>query len=280
MKKNNNEVVEKQNTENEETKLEINAKLVVKTVLKTLLCVVSILGFVFVTMSVVSPKTMSKFCNAVGLTETSYLINKRVYERNSTNENLYNVIQLAIEKDEYEDIEHYIKLMINGDHFADFSVKIDEKTKAIMGEEYSVCLNSYEDYLMMHLTESLYKNGKIVEARMYALDSSLSNFNEMYSFVMCIDADDELTNKQKKNQLLLIDQYSVLTKLDSLAVQYETDEKAEDINVYVQMSLIEQQLRLCEIKYVFVSYIEGSDATAEILTKIQELSARMNSLKQ
>ena len=278
MKKNKTNVDDVKEVEKVNNKQTINVKLIVCTMLKTLLCVFVVIGFAFVSMSVVMPKTMSKFCDAVGLTETSYLINKRVYERSSSNENLYNVIQLAINKDEYEDVEHYIKIMVNGDHFADFASSIDEKTKQIMGEKYSVCLNSYEDYLMMHLTEALYKNGKLVEARMYALDSSLSNFNEMYSFVMCIDSDEELTNKQKKNQLLLIDQYNVLAKLDSLITQYEADEKAEDINVYGKMSLIEQQIRLYEIKYIFATYIEGSGATDSILAKIQEISTRFKSL--
>ena len=146
MKKNDNKEVDVNKIEKNNIKYMLNVKLIVCTAIKTLLCVFVVVGFAFVSMSVVMPKSMSKFCNAVGLTETSYLINKRVYERSSSNEDLYNVIQLAINKDEYVDVEHYIKIMVSGDHFSDFASRIDEKTKQIMGEKYSVCLNSYEDY--------------------------------------------------------------------------------------------------------------------------------------
>lgn len=248
----------------QEKKAEINVKLIVKTALITLMLVVFAFGYFVVTISAVAPKTMANTFASLGFNKTSYLVYKRVYAREKTNENLYNVIQLSINRKNYKDMEHYIDLMLSGDNFNKFSAKIDEETKKVIGEEYNSYINSYANYLAAQYTIALYNNGKILEAKMIAIDSLDPNgsASAFYAYTDCVMNDKNMLESQKTREFrTLKNKYGCIGELNARLVELDADDTST-LSKVDKIEMLEQKIRLNEILYRIGKYTED-DAMAE-----------------
>ena len=93
-------------------------KMIWSTVIKTVGIILFVLGFLIVGLSVVSPRVMLKTFDAVGFDKAGYLVQKRMYERDNTKQNLYNLIQRSIENEKYEDQAKYIQIMLKLDDYS------------------------------------------------------------------------------------------------------------------------------------------------------------------
>lgn len=193
-----------QNEKNNKNKSKFDVGSIFKTALMTVFCMVVCAGFLVVSLSSVAPDLMIKTFEYVGAKDAVYTIYKRKYNRDHSNENLYNVIQISINRLEYEDMANYIELMMNGDKFNKFAKKIDEETKKALGEVYSVYANSYETYLKGYWVLGLYKSGNTLSAKALALDSIEGSVRELYVYVGCIQDDESLSENQKKTELLTL----------------------------------------------------------------------------
>ncbi len=213
------------NGKSEPQKPKVKVGTVIKTMLFTIFCFLCSFCFVVICLTPIAPNVVLRAFDYVGAKNATYLVYKRVYERHKTNENLYNVIQLAIERKEYEDMEQYIEIMVQGDKFSNFANKVDEKNKLALGEMYSIYANSYESYLRGNWVLALYKNDNKLSAKMLAIDSVEGTVTELYVYVKCIEGDENLTNIQKETELKTLQtRYNMVDmlkiKLDSLQDEY------------------------------------------------------------
>ena len=246
----------------------ISFKSVFKTAFITILAILGAVGFVIVGMTSVCPSVIANVFESCGLDDAHYLVYKRVYAREKSNENLYNVIQLSINRKNYIDMEEYIKTMIDGDNFAKFAKTIDKETKETLGDAYSVYADSYESYLRGELTLALYKNGKVFEAKMRALDSLFVDTQEMYVYANCIADDESLTDLQKQTEFTTLqNRFNIDEKLISKLDELNDENLAT--NNYAKISVLEQKIKISEIRIVMLTYISDEDSVNKIKQEIK-----------
>ena len=255
----------KENTQNNKTILKTKdlsvAKVICATALKTIGIILFVFGFAVVSMSVVTPRTMLKTFDSLGFDSAGYLVQKRMYERDNTNQNLYNLIQRAIEHDKYEDQTIYIAKMIHLDDYADFCEEVDNATKQILGARYSIYADSYDTYLRRHLVKALYMTDKEMEAKMMAIDSVYGGLDELYMYVDLIVNDEELTDIQKTAEInTLYSRYSILSAIDTKLLELDEILSLSESN-YDSIIVLEQKIKLAKIQAVLGEYA-GNDALA------------------
>ncbi len=254
-------------------------KGIFKTAFVTILAMVGSMGFVLVSTSAVCPNIVSKAFEFCGFDDANYLVYKRIYAREKTNANLYNVIQLSINRKEYADMEEYIKLMLEGDNFAKFAKNIDKETKKVLGESFSIYADSYESYLRGELTLALYKNGNVLEAKMRALDSLFVDAQEMYVYANCIADDQNLIDAQKQSEFnSLKSRYGVEDQLKSLLEELNDENLATDN--YAKISVLEQKIKLSEIRMLIADYVADETSVDVIKEQIKSWNEEIISLSQ
>jgi hypothetical protein len=254
-------------------------KGILRTAFVTILAMIGGIGFVLVSMSAVCPQVVSKAFDFCGFDDANYLVYKRIYAREKTNENLYNVIQLSINRKEYADMEEYIKIMLDGDNFAKFAKAIDKETKKVLGESFSIYADSYESYLRGELTLALYKNGNVLEAKMRALDSLFVDAQEMYVYANCIADDQNLIDAQKQSEFnSLKSRYGVEDQLKSLLEELNDENLATDN--YAKISVLEQKIKLSEIRIIIASYDANVENSGAIKEQIKAWNEEIISLSQ
>lgn len=262
------------------------SKIIFKTMLKTLALSLFALGFIVISISVVAPSIVAPTYDALGLDNATYLIYKRMYFREPTKENLYNVIQLAIEEEEYEDQALFIKLMLEDEEFGEFAEVVDEKTKEVLGKKYSVYADSYESYLRRHIVVSLYKTGKEMEAKMMAIDSVYDTVDELYVYVSLVVNDVNLIEIQKESELkTLYTRYGIIDlagKEDPLQMKIkEIDEKLSlsDSN-YDSVIYLDQKIKLEEIRYYLAKYAKNTTMEEEAKANIDAWITMRDNIKK
>jgi len=276
----------KKSTQNKTTEKKIQnpklGKVIALTVLKTLGLIILALGFSIVSLSVVAPRFMLKTFDSVGLSGASYLVQKRMYERDSTNENLYNLIQRSIETEHYKDQAKYINVMIKSDDYAAFSEEIDTATKKALGQRYSIYADSYDTYLRRHLVEALYKTNKEMEAKMMAIDSVYGSLDELSMYVSLIVEDEELTEMQKTAEITtLYSRYSIVSAIETKMLELDELLILSESN-YDSIIILEQKVKFAEIQEILGKY--AGNTSLETSSKenkevwLTEINCLVNSL--
>lgn len=273
----NNKEANKQSRKNNKATSQIGVKGILKTAFITVLVMLGTIGFVIVSMSSVCPNVIAGVFEHCGFDDAYYLVYKREYARDNSNENLYNVIQLSIERKNYVDMEEYIKLMLEGDNFAKFAKSVDDATKEALGEKYSIYADSYESYIRGELTLALYKNDKSLEAKMRAIDSVYGDARELYVYVNCIVSDDELTELQKETEISTLQNwYGVSEKLSNKLE--ELNDFDLTTNVYDKIAVLEQRINIAEIRLIIASYVSSEEEVKSIQEDIKTWNAEIISL--
>lgn len=250
LKKSKNMSKKEQNS-NEEGRIGVGK--IIKLVGLTILSMVGAFCFFVVCTGVVAPRSLAGGLKACGCDRAYYLVYKRIYNRDKTNENLYNCIQIAVERKDYDDMEHYIKVMLNGDKFDKFAKKIDAQTSLALGDKYCIYIDSYESYLKEQLVLALYHNGNTLEAKMRALDSVFEGINEMYVYAICVDSDENLTDLEKATEISSFSRYEVGNKLEDKISELDDDYNLET-TPQNKLVVLEQMLRVAEIQYIIASH--------------------------
>ena len=238
-------------------KNELNlTKSIFQPLVKTLLYLFFAMGFVILSLCVIAPRLLTPVLTTLGCDNANYLLYKRIYKREQTNQNLYNIIQLAIENEKYEDQVEFINVMLNGDDFDSFCESVDKKTKEALGYRYSVYVDSYESYLRRHLVEALYKSGESLEAKMLAIDSAFNKgkVDDLYIYVKMIVDDEELLDMQKEAEFItLYKRYGLLDALSVKLGELEIEQSVAENN-YSKVVVLEQKIKLAEIEYYIGKY--------------------------
>ena len=243
----------------------VDSKAITKTIVKTSLLTMGILAGVvamfLISISVVAPSLAVKVYDSLGANGASYIVYQRVYEREKTDENLYNVLQASISRRDYKNIEKYAVEMLEDSTFQTFSKKVDEATKKRLDKKYSIYADSYESYVRKWLVISLYENGKIDEARMKAIDSVYdSDGGEMYEYVRLLKEDQEILESVRTRELrLLRDRYDVWKKLEEKQVELELGAYTDNEQ---KLIVLEQKIKIAEVQY-YLSEATGNETETE-----------------
>lgn len=258
-------------------------KIIAKTALKTFVWMVFILGFVVISASVVAPKFALRAFDAAGMDDAAYVVQKRYYNRDSSLENLYELIQRAIEQEKYSDLSTLIYKMIEDDDYTKFCQKVDKATKQVLGERYSIYADSYDNYLRRHLVIALYNSDRELEAKMMAIDSVYGSLNELSVYVDLIVNDQNLTDFQKETEMTtLYSRYSIVSALETKL--HELDELLNlSDSTYDSVIVYEQKIKLSNIQIALGEY--AGDATLKQTAKdnkelwTSQLTAEIEKLK-
>lgn len=250
----------KQNNLKDNLKKEINLnKTILSTIGKTLLFIWFACGFSFVITAVLAPQIVTPALTSLGCDSANYLLYKRMYVREDSNQNLYNVIQLAIENEYYEEQSELISEMIKREDFSDFAKKIDENTKLVLGKRFSIYADSYESYLRRHLVSALYNTGKEIEAKMMAIDSVYGEADELYVYVKLVVEDKKLDETQKELELTtLYTRYDLMRSLDIKMLELEESLSLSE-SMYDSVIIIEQKIKLAEVKLLIGKYTKDKE---------------------
>ena len=265
----------KKNIQSKEVNL---TKVVFKTILKTIWIVCFCVGFLIMSLSVVAPKTVLKAYDTIGLNRAGYLVQKRLYLRDNSNENLYNLIQRAIEMDEFEDQAEFISIMIEGDDYDKFSASVDNATKKALGDRYSIYADSYDAYLRRHLVSALYKTGNELEAKMLAIDSVYGSLDELHQYVNLVVKDENLTEFQKKIELkTFYSRYPIVSKIEDKMT--ELNALPPSSSNYEKIIILDQKIKMSEIQFLLGKYADDSALETQAETNIKEWKAEIERLK-
>ncbi len=236
------------------SKPKVKASTIIKTAVFTVVAILCSVAFGVMCLTVIAPQKTADTLKEYGFKDVHYTIYKRVYNRHSTNENLYNVIQHSISRKNYADMEFYIKEMLNGDSFAKFAKKIDEQTKLKLGDKYSIYTDSYEQYIRGNLVLALYNNNKDIEAKMRAIDSVYNNVREMYIYVNCVETDENLTELQKESEMTSLNsRYGVSDELNK-RLQELDDEYNMAIDNTTKVIVLQQKVLIVDIMTQIAKY--------------------------
>lgn len=237
-------------------------KIIGLTILKTLGLIIFCMGFLVVSLSVVAPKLMLRAFDSVNLSKASFLVQKRMYERDNSNENLYNVIQRAIEQQNYNDQAKYIEAMIKVEDYIEFCEVVDASTKKTLGPRYSIYADSYDTYLRRHLVVALYETDREMEAKMMAIDSVYGSLDELYMYVGLVVNDDDLTETQKTSEITtLYSRYSIVSAIDTKLLELDESLSLSE-SEYDSIIILEQKVKLAEIQEALGKYA-GNEALEE-----------------
>ena len=244
----------------------VETKKITRTIIHTMLTTLGIVlgaGAMFlISIAVVAPSMAVRVYDSLGAKDVSYIVYQRVYEREKTDENLYNVLQASINMKDYENIEKYAVAMLEDSTFQTFSKKIDEATKKKLDKKYSVYADSYESYVRKWLVIALYENGKTDEAKMKAINSVYdSDGGEMYEYVRMLKEDKDILESERVRELrLLRDRYDVWKKLEEKQVELELGAYTDNEKKLV---VLEQKIKIAEVQYC-LSEATGNEEEAQV----------------
>lgn len=229
-------------------------KTILLTILKTLGVIFVFASFFVISFSVVAPKTTLKVFDSIGLDRAGYLVQKRLYKRDPSLENLYNQIQRSIEMKNYEDQAEYIEIMLNEDDYLKFCDKVDKATQEVLGKKYSIYADSYDTYLRRHFVIALYNTERELEAKMMAIDSVYGSLDELHVYVSLVSNDEKLTDFQKETEITtLYTRYSTLSALETKLLELDEVLRMSE-TAYDSIIILEQKIKLAEIQKIIGEY--------------------------
>ena len=240
-------------------------KVVATTIVQTVSILVAVLGYVVIALSVIAPKVITPIFKTLKMDRANYLVYKRMYERDPNKENLYNVIQLSIENENYKDQVVYISNLLEDEEFSDFCKSVDGATREALGERFSIYADSYEGYLRHHLVVALYNIDRVPEAKMMAIDSVRHNFYELYAYIQMVINDENLTDIQRESEMTsLCKYYALVSEINTKSTELDVSISLVT-NVYEEIVLLQQKLKLTEIEFYLGKY--GNDEELEQKSK-------------
>lgn len=266
----------KKNIQNKELSI---TKLIFQTILKTVWVVLFCVGFLIMSLSVVAPRFVLNAYDIVGFNKAGYLVQKRLYLRDNSNENLYNLIQRAIEMNEYEDQAEYITIMLESEDYDKFRDSVDEATKKTLGERYSIYADNYDAYLRRHLVSALYKTGDELEAKMLAIDSVYGSLDELHEYVNLVVNDENLTEMQKKIELTTFNsRYPIVEKIEEKMT--ELNALPPTSSIYDEIIILNQKIKMAEIQFELGNYAEDNALKEQASTNLELWRNKVQALKE
>ena len=183
-------------------------KIILETTLLTIYYIVVFFFFALVSISLLAPQWLIGAYDAMGLDRAKAYMYERVYNKTEKNEDLYNVIEVYIQTENYNKIIKYINVMQNKSNYESFCELVDNRNTANVSKEFYVYVCDYDAYLKNQYVLSLYNSGRKDRAKEVAFEGLIGNSNlyawEFGAYVDCVMSDDSLENDEKKATLAAI----------------------------------------------------------------------------
>ena len=251
-----------------------------QTSFKTVWIILFCLGFLVMSATVIAPRFVLKAYDLVGLDKAGYLVQKRLYIRDNSNENLYNLIQRAIETNQYEDQAKYISIMLEKDDYSQFQETVDIATKEILGEKYSIYADSYDGYIRRHLVTALYNTNNELEAKMLAIDSVYGGLGELHQYVNLVVEDEGLSEFQKKTEIMtLYSRYSILSAIETKMLELDELLVMSSTN-YDAIIIYDQKIKMAEIQFLIGKYADDDTLEDSAKTNMEAWIKNIETLKK
>ena len=183
-------------------------KIILETTLLTIYYIVVFFFFALVSISLLAPQWLIGAYDAMGLDRAKAYMYERVYNKTEKNEDLYNVIEVYIQTENYNKIIKYINVMQNKSNYESFCELVDNRNTANVSKEFYVYVCDYDAYLKNQYVLSLYNSGRKDRAKEVAFEGLIGNSNlyawEFGAYVDCVMSDDTLESDEKKATLAAI----------------------------------------------------------------------------
>ena len=249
----------------------------VKFFFLTLFGLVAIFCEMFLIIPILSPKTALNIYKTAGLNKAALATSERIYKKNNKIENLYNLVLLADELNDSENLLKYSKIMLEREEFSAFSAAFDKYAIEHADKDKQYLVASLKSYLIGIRIEYLYKKNAdlaFVEA-IKSFDES--DFNVFYfpKFIDCILVDKNLTNAQKAQTIANLASDSVTYKdktiIELLQERYNAN-KPENLEA-AELLLIEELWQTKTIEATLLEAKNDESGLAAARIEISNLSS-------
>lgn len=247
-------------------------KIIVATVLKTILFVIGFLSLAVSYVFMISPETISNVYSKLGMKNAEIAAYERLYEKSGKNADLFNLIQKYLAHDEYSNAKDGILKLQKTSAYSTFATDVNNASIAAANKYEVAYVVDLDSYLMGQLLVCEYRLGNKEKAKQMAIDDFDNTSNE-YSFLFGNYYDEVLTDLSltvAAGQTLLMDIYSgdgvaekIDAKINALDYEAETNEKLKIAKLYTKIKIMNYKRNIMNFK--------GEN--------IDTISANINSLK-
>ena len=255
-----------------------NSKLIIFTCLKTLLCLIVGVFYVFTTIFCLSPKTTLKINQVFGFRGVETACYERIYLQSGKLGDLYNLIEVSIKNKDNNRITKYVDEMKNSVGYAEYCEKLNLAAENVELKYYAY-VGDYDSYIDGEYTLALFRQNQS-KAEEYAI-KILKNGNNILSFPLAtyVDCLKEKNDLEKLKTVLIAsaDGQSETTVLDLIENQIaELDYSGK--NTKTKLLYIYTLLKIEKCKYTCFDTSGDTTNASESLQKISDLQAEYNTI--
>ena len=175
------------------------------TFVKTFVALVGIVFYIMSVLITLAPTSGIKMFDYIGAEKISLFCYERIYEKDKTLANLYNVVQKSIQNKDHEKTSKYIKEMQQKSDYIVFCLKVNTATLKVTEKEYVAFVGDLDGYLVSQNIIAEYNSGNEQRAadiaRLDLKNANLYSFG-LSTFIECLENDESLTDKQINYKIL------------------------------------------------------------------------------
>lgn len=211
---------------------------ILTTFLKTIVCLFCTIFYIISVTICLAPSMAVKAFDLIGASKASLSCYERIYEKDKTLANLYNVVQKSIQNKDHKKTAKYIKELRGKSDYVNFCLKVNNATLKVTNREHVAFLGDLDGYLVSQNIMAEYNTNHEDNAKSIAL-SDLANKNVysfgFSSFVDCLENDkslsqDELNAKILEVANLIVDNKSVLDLIKERRVLVDVSNSDNSVN--------------------------------------------------
>ena len=259
----------------------VNIKhIIIKTIAGTFGLAVVCLIILMYAVITFSPRSTIDFFDGIGERNVSYAIYQKIYEKSENNEDLYNVLNRAINNEQYKDVEKYCLSMLDADD--EFFVAVDNATLIAVGKKNAVYMSSYKSYVKANLIRADYKLNKVNRAKELAvLYLNNGDANAMLEYIYEVKNDKKLDENQKNSLINILKDEGVIQVANALLSSEALDvsKVKDDFEVAV---ILNTRIKLNEIQYYIIKTFDEDSANQiqlEIKNMVSSLTALVSTME-
>jgi len=122
----------------------------------TLTAIVFAFFYIISVLLVFNPRSAAKIFEVIGSDSAVTICYEQEYRKNPTNENLYNVIQQAVQTEDNDRVEKYCYQLMNSKSYTDFENEINQVFRAKVGKAKIAYVYDVDSYLTSVYVKALY----------------------------------------------------------------------------------------------------------------------------
>lgn len=261
-------------------------KFVLKTVSITLLTIVISFFYVLSTLIVFAPSTAGKVFNVIGSEKAVTICCEREYRKNSSNINLYKLIQQSINTDDYERVESYVYAITHSSNYKKFEDEINSLSRKNVPNNKIAYVYDVDSYLTGAYVEALYNQGKKAQARQEFQFSDLNRNGYPYSvsmitYINCLYIDNSITDEEKSSEFAeYFNNSSINGNTIKQHLEYRLDliESIDESTLAGKIFNVYMQIKMTTCFYKIYDIIGNTAEKQYYSDRVAELTSEYNNL--